>query len=539
MDSDSAPALVRSSGFVLIGAGALITLVAATLGPDLIRAAFEGRSVAMVDRYVSIHRSLDPETRVLSYYVENGLPVLYRLGGACGVLGLLLTAFAGRIQSALAAFWAESARAEDLAIFRWTVFGAMLWWLAHNSLTVFSSLPAQLVVPPLGWEWAVGLLPHDPTTANLLAAIFGVTCTAALVGFRTQWSAAATAVLGVAVMGIPQFYGKIDHYHHFLWFAALLAIAPSGDAWSVDAWLRRRSGATAGGTSRRFALPLRYAMVLMGLMYFFAGVWKLIIGGIEWATGETMQTILHAQWMRIDQLPPLRVDEWGIWTSLGGVAVITFELAFIVLIVISRTRLWAAAAGVLFHLSVRVFTGINFWTRLVCYTVFVDTSWFRRQLPKEEARVSSSTAGGTRIMGRALIALAVVAGALLIDTWPVAVYPTFAGVAEPRAWTLTFEAVAESGSMAVVRPWRSTALRSRYGNSRVAGLVSQVVWAQDPDRRSGKALAFALVASSEEPLLRSATEVRVYRDLVEVDPARWGAPPVRRELVAVWSKARG
>jgi hypothetical protein len=381
------------------------------------------------------------------------------------------------------------------------------------------------------------LLPRDALTAGALSIAFAVATFCAAVGLWTRPSAWAATALGVLALGLPQFYGKIDHYHHFVWFGALIAAAPSGDTWSIDAW-RNRAG-TQPGPAGGYAVPIRTIMLLIGCFYFFAGFWKAVIGGPAWA-GETMPTILHAQWMRIDMVPTLRVDSWGAWTTIGGAAVIVFELAFVFLILSRTARPWVVIAGIFFHVAVYVTTGINFWTLLVCYTVFVDTSWFRKDRQNTtERHIVPEPRLGLRRLSVGLTMMAIVSGVTLFDSWPIAVYPTFAGIPEPRAWTVTLEGMTAEGRMVQVRPWRSASLRSRYGNSRVGGLASQVAWMQDPGRRSEKAVALAGVVASIEPELKGVRELNIYRDLVEVEPSRWNDAPVRREYLGVWRRAGG
>lgn len=540
----SSSARWRAAGVVLLFLGVTVALATTMAGADLIDEAVEGRTIDLVDRNLSIHHSLNPETRDREYYVTHGLPVLYRLSGTLAVAGVILLLASARFKRVFQAYWDEPARAEDLALFRITIFGAMAWWWWNNPLSLYAALPPALISPPPGLSWAAPVLSLPAWSVAVLSWSFFVASLLAVVGYRTRWSASIATVLAIYVLGVPQFFGKIDHYHHFVWFGALLAASPSGDAWSVDAYRRKTIEPIAGGSSRTYGRPLRAAILLIGTMYLFAGVWKFVIGGVEWGTGETMRTILHAQWMRIDHVPTLRVDELGILTSIGGLGVMLFEVAFITMVVIKRTRLVAAVAGVVFHLSVLFFTGINFWTLLVCYTVFVDTTWLRRsaslaEVPGTAEDVPRRSERTFVFVRNTLVGAALVSGMLLIDSWPVAVYPTFAGVAEPRAWTLTFEAVSPEGKAAEVRPWRSTALRARFGNSRVAGFVSQTVWARETQTRRSKAEALLRVASEDEPVLRHADIIRVYRDLVEVDPARWRDEPIRRELITVWKRSNG
>jgi hypothetical protein len=66
-----------------------------------------------------------------------------------------------------------------------------------------------------------------------------------------------------------------------------------------------------------------------------------------------------------------------------------------------------------------------------------------------------------------------------------------------------------------------------------------VAWTQVPERRSAKAVALAAVVAGIEPTLKGAGEVRIYRDLVRVEPAAWNDAPIRRELLGVWRRADG
>lgn len=528
---------VRNAGVLILSLGVVVGLWVVSDGSRLIAGLVEGRWFPEAARYLAIHRSLDPDVRTTSFYVEHGSPVLLRLALAWIVIGAVLASAGGWIARSLRALFAETSTAQDLALVRITVFGAMFWWWLHNDLTAFAALPPELIVPPPGLSWTVPFLPTDPTSARVLSIAFGVATLLAAIGLWTRPSAWAATALGILALGIPQFCGKIDHYHHFVWFGALIAAAPSGDAWSADA--SRRGERNPSDRARAYAFPARVIMLLIGSFYFFAGFWKVVIGGPAWP-GETMRTILHAQWMRIDTVPPLRVDTWGAWTTIGGSAVVVFEILFVALILTRSTRVWAAIAGVVFHVAVYVTTGINFWTLLVCYTVFLDTSWFRRAVPGETVpRIPPEPSGGLRRLGASLITTSIVCGVLLVDSWPIAVYPTFAGIPEPRAWTLTLEGTTADGRTVQVRPWRSEPLRSKYGNSRVGGLVSQVAWAQDPERRAAKAVAFAGVAAAIEPMLTEVMELSVYRELVDVDPARWNEPPVRRERLGVWRRVGG
>src|SRR5262249_50715778 len=78
------------------------------------------------------------------------------------------------------------------------------------------------------------------------------------------------AVTSLYALGIPQLYGKVDHYHHLVWLALLLAASPCADALSLDA-----RGRLTPPRSVRYGFPLRVAWLLIGACYLFPGLAKL------------------------------------------------------------------------------------------------------------------------------------------------------------------------------------------------------------------------------------------------------------------------
>lgn len=124
------------------------------------------------------------------------------------------------------------------------------------------------------------------------ASIFG------LLGLHTWVSATVALLTGVYVMGIPQLYGKMNYYHHLIWFTALLVPSQCADVLSVDA-VRRTSGRSSPASPQpasTYAVPIRYAWLLLGVLYFFPGVWKFVSEGFAWAFSENLKFQIRSQW---------------------------------------------------------------------------------------------------------------------------------------------------------------------------------------------------------------------------------------------------
>jgi len=505
----------------------------------IIMSAVDGTSIGFVNTYVAIHHSLDPENRTQEYFTQVGGDVLLRLSVVLTVAGLGILFWRRLISRRIQQFSDVRELPEPLALFRIAVAASILYWLAASPVIPFLSLPAEFVKPPPGLSWVPDLVSMPASAVMILQLILGGAALMLLIGFRTIRASMVVATSAVILMGVPQFFGKIDHYHHLVWFAALLSVSRCSDVWSVDALLRRRQGvASPSGPSKEYGLPLRLAMALIGLMYFFPGVWKVIIGGWDWP-GETMRYQMFAKWMSVDWIPLVRLDEVPALLSVTGTGVIIFELTFLFLIMSDRWRPWIAFGGILFHIGIYVMMDINFWSLIVCYVVFIDGRVFARTRARE--RVASppsvgdsapATAQGPALVGATLILLSLLAGTTLIDSWPVAVYPTFAGVPEPNAFVLTFSFIDTDGTSREVRPLRDDRFRSLYGASRAEGLVHQVVWEREPVLRARKAeLLFSVLSGIMEDT-PSAARVTIERDLVSVNPSTWNAPPLRREELA-------
>ena len=275
-------------------------------------------------------------------------------------------------------FFTAETDAINLAIFRVVFF----WILASKvsvSYTVwFSAIPHDLQFPPMGLAWVLDHLPVNPVLAKVAAVSLLVCCVTAAAGLWARTSCVLCAVLALYVLGIPQFYGKINHYHHLVWFAAILAASPCADVLSVDAvvaaWRRADRGIVEPpAASVAYALPLRFIWLILGAIYFSAGVWKVWTGGYAWALSDNPKIMMYRKWLELGGWRPVfRIDEHPFYYHLGAVATIAFELSFIVIIFFPAIRLLAPIGGVLFHWTTSLFMRIWFWELEFCYVAFVD-----------------------------------------------------------------------------------------------------------------------------------------------------------------------
>lgn len=292
-------------------------------------------------------------------------------------------------------FFGTAADRVDLAVFRAIFFIFFAANFSVPNVVWFSSLPPDLRVAPPWMGWILRHLPINESLAWIASVSLVVCCYAAALGLFTRVSAWMCLVLGWYVLGIPQFYGKINHSHHLLWFAAILAASPCADVLSVDAirsvWKRADAGVVGRpAPSRAYALPLRFVWLLLGVIYFTGGFWKIRNAGYQWAFSENPKAMLYNKWMELGGWRPLfRIDHYPLLYHLGAAATVVFELSFIVLIVFPATRFLAPLGGLIFHAVTNLFMKLSFWILWGCYAAFVPWDrifrsigqrWFREEV---------------------------------------------------------------------------------------------------------------------------------------------------------------
>ncbi len=268
----------------------------------------------------------------------------------------------------------------NLAVFRVALFTIVLFSFSIHSVTWFAGLPAELRFPPAGLGFLIAHIPINQAIAWYAAAALTVSCVLAIAGLFTRTSIIVSAVLSVYVLGLPQLFGKINHYHHLIWFMLILAVCPCADVLSVDAirksWKRADRGVTeAPPAAIAYALPLRFVWLLMGVIYFSAGFWKVWTGGVAWAWSNNPRNMMYNKWMELAGWTPMfRIDQHPLFFKLSALFTIAFELSFIFLIFFAAVRWLAPVGGLAFHNATNLFMRIPFWNLQGCYVAFVDWS---------------------------------------------------------------------------------------------------------------------------------------------------------------------
>jgi hypothetical protein len=356
----------------------------------------------------------------------------------------------------------------------------------------------------------IAQLPIGPPLARVLLVIALSTAATAILGF---WSRASLALLTLSaglLFSLSQRQGAVLHDMHLFWMTALLAASPCGDTLSLDAW-----GQPAPLPSRRYGVPLFFARVLLGLVYFFPGLHKLRLSGAGWMTADNVIHQMHAKWLEHGRLPVLRIDHAPLLCALGAVAVVAFELSFLGLAVTSRrTRLLALAGGLAFHLSTQLFFFIPFVSLWACYVALLST--------RREERGPAPAQRLPIVVGTALcLAVAVQGVRAQTDAWPFACYPTFGHRQGPTIPDIVVELALDDGTTRRVTG-REERVRSQEDWGRAFRLSG--AYGDTPPELALRVYAREIVLGARV-IPDNIERTRILRVEVATAPESWSEPP--------------
>jgi hypothetical protein len=157
----------------------------------------------------------------------------------------------------------------------------------------------------------------------------------------------------LALAGLRGSRGKVLHNDLLLlWASAPFLLAPV----AID--VRDRIA------RRRYGWPIRVAMVITALVYFFAGYHKLRRSGIDWVLGDNMRYVMlwgpsigEARWESMAQW----VGE-HLWAAkASGAFILGLEISFPVVLVVRRLQAWYALAAVFLHVTTWFVLGLDYW----------------------------------------------------------------------------------------------------------------------------------------------------------------------------------
>lgn len=305
-----------------------------------------------------------------------------------------------------------------------------LIFLKEHIQTVDLSKRASL--PFIGW-----LMNITPINSNLYSGAVIVGCICCLfiaLGLFTRLFLILNAFFCYYIISSPNYFGKVYHYQLFIWIPWIFTFSRCYDVFSIDSWLKKIKPTL----SPNYSFPIKLIWLQFGIIYFWAGFYKLWDGGFDWALGNSMINQVRLEWVQnYDKLPFFRIDNYPTFLHIGGMAVILFELGYMFLILQHSLRWIAALGGLFMHNAIGLFMNIFFFLELQTFYIFyIDFSKFFK---KNIRKINYSYSKPALFFGLFILSMNFLCGMFSIHTYPFSAYPKYSAIIDDRLKVLEYK----------------------------------------------------------------------------------------------------
>lgn len=266
----------------------------------------------------------------------------------------------------------------NLGICRAMFFAAEVVYHAPVHFQEWGTVPRALLYKP-AWIFERMHLPILPTTGLLIFEIvWKLAMACACLGLFTRVATAVSAVGALYLLGVPFNYGKVFHLASIIiWTMTILAFSRSGDGFSIDSLIRKRRGLPAPAPSGEYRWPVRMVWVMMAVLFFNAGMAKVLRGRWEWVASENMAVLMtQRHYLNANSLPAL---SWGLFIAkhawlympFAAGSILAEVFCFVALFLRNPWRLAIPACLLSMQLGIGLLMNVWFTPYMVVYLFWV------------------------------------------------------------------------------------------------------------------------------------------------------------------------
>ena len=188
------------------------------------------------------------------------------------------------------AFWFAPTAPWPLGLCRAGFFGCFyVLYLARTDLRWYALFPPEFYQPRSFFAWLSLPTPSWEVMGWLVTGL-EISVILAALGLQTRLSTLTAFVLGLYVVGLQFNYGYLHWAHAIVPIVmGILALAPCGDALSLDALIRRAVAGKTANTSGQYRWPTQLVRLVFVTVFLAAGLAKLRQAGLEWVLSDTLR----------------------------------------------------------------------------------------------------------------------------------------------------------------------------------------------------------------------------------------------------------
>jgi Vitamin K-dependent gamma-carboxylase len=276
------------------------------------------------------------------------------------------------VASAWRSYWFAPVPLERLGIFRLLLCAYVTYDLLIESAWVTAyGWVDRIFYQPIGVIRAFHLPRLDAQGLAVLRVVLIVLAVLALVGLASRVALLLLGSLYVYWWGLFLSFNHIQHQKVAVALALfVLALAPSGRTYSVDAVLRRRRAwsVPAEQDEELAGWAVQMLGVLLCCLYGFAAYAKLKVTGIDWWLSGELEAVIGGYGSPLAR--QLALEHLWVVHALA-LFVLAFEASAPVLLFRTRFRSWYVCCAASFHLGCLLFLGINFIGWIVVCTALL------------------------------------------------------------------------------------------------------------------------------------------------------------------------
>lgn len=428
-------------------------------------------------------------------------------------------------------FFNKPASPHNLAVIRIIFFGYLIVTQFNNAFYFAPSLGSLQKQSLPGIGWLIELIPVTPQLYQTIAFLGCGFSFLAMIGFRTRIAMFLTSISVFYVFATPNFFGKLWHAQIFIWITWILAVSPCYDVLSVDARMKSDKS-----INNNYGFHLKIIWLHFGLIYGFAGFYKLWLCGFDWALSDSMINQVRLEWFEhFDRIPNLRIDMVPWLLKIGGFGVILFELAYFFLVFKTKTRYLAATLGIVMHNAIGYFMYISFfWALQVFYIVFVPwdklLKWIgQKKVSFEKIKLQPINLKSWKtVIPLFILCSNFICGVFNVNSYPFTIYPVYAELIDENVKYLDFRpTISEKPNFDLRQAAKASNYRWESFTRIEYALVKNYEVEQVLDTASIKTAWKRWVIGVPET--KQAEEVKVYIVNRHLEPEK--AQPISEELV--------